>query len=249
MQYRNGLQDCQLEMLSQVYEPLIGLLLPELCRRCGAPAHTGFCIACREDFPKNEAACGVCGHGPLAPDQAECPSHPPWWRIARVVAPLAYAPPLAHYLHTLKYEGDRALGRCLGQMLAEVLGTDCRHVDAIVTVPLHRERLRERGFNQALEIGRAVSASLRRPILRAGIARTRATAPQTSLSCVQRRANLAAAFTVTRALSGLRIAVLDDVITTGATVNALAAELLHAGASHVEAWAVARTRAPHRRAS
>jgi ComF family protein len=231
-------------MLTQVYEPLIGLILPELCRRCGEPANAGFCSACRNDFPRNESACLTCGRGPLPHGCNACPSHPPHWHVARVVAPLVYMPPLERYIQSLKYDGERAIGRCVGQILADAAGDRRSQIDALVAVPLHRHRLRERGYNQALEIARTVSAALRIPLLRTGIIRCRVTAPQTSLSCAQRRANLVAAFMVTRQLRGPRLAIIDDVITTGATVNALAETLLQAGAVHVEAWAVARTQLP-----
>jgi len=249
MQYRNGLHDCQPEMLNQVYEPLIGLIFPELCRRCGEPANAGFCAACRSEFPSNESACRICGRGPLPDGVSECPSHPQHWRIARVVAPLIYMPPLEHYIHALKYDGERAIGRCLGQILADAAGSGRRDIDALVAVPLHRQRLLERGYNQALEIARPVSAALSLPLLRSGIVRSRVTAPQTSLACTQRRENLLAAFTATRQLHGLALAIIDDVITTGATVNALAETLLNAGAARVEGWAVARTQSTHNKVS
>ena len=102
----------------------------------------------------------------------------------------------------------------------------------------------QRGYNQALEIARSVSYELRRPILRSGILRSRSTPPQSLLGADARRSNLRAAFLVRRELRGIRLAIIDDVITTGATVNALALALRAAGASYVEAWAVARTRSP-----
>jgi ComF family protein len=244
MQYRNALHDCQLKMLSQVYEPLIGLILPELCRRCGTPTNAGFCAACRDDFAHNEHACSVCGCGPLTGGRRQCPTHKRNWHVTHVVAPLLYAPPLERYLHALKYSGERAIGRCLGQILADAVAARCADIDAIVSVPLHAKRLAERGYNQALEIARAVSASTKLPILRAGIMRTRATSPQARLNGTERYDNLAAAFSVTRQLAGKRLAIVDDVITTGATINALATALMLAGATHVEAWAVARTQRP-----
>jgi ComF family protein len=228
-------------MLRQVYEPLISVFLPELCQRCGAATAAGFCPACRADFAINRYACRVCGCGPLAPGVAECAVHAPEWQVARVVAPLLYAPPLDHYLHMLKYASRRAIGRCLGQILAAAVQERCSEIDALVSVPLHPQRLLERGYNQALEIARPVSAALRRPILRAGILRCRATQPQAMLAGTHRVRNLAGAFTVSRRLTGKRLAIIDDVVTTGATINALAECLLGAGATRVEAWAVART--------
>ena len=248
MQYRNDPSGCQLAMLHQVYEPLIGLLLPELCQRCGTATSAGFCRACRAEFALNMRPCAVCGCGPQPPGERRCRRHSAQWRLAHVVAPLVYAAPLERYLHALKYSGRRALGRALGQILAEAAGPRRAEVDALVSVPLHPQRLAERGYNQAFEIARAVSAVLRIPILRAGIRRCRATPAQAVSGCEQRHANLAGAFAVSRRLHGRRLAIVDDVITTGATVNSLAGELFAAGALHVEAWAVARTAAPGSRA-
>lgn len=228
-------------MLRQVYEPLLELVLPELCQRCGCPANSGFCSDCRSEFAVNAAACSVCGAGPLAPAREHCVSHPAHWQIRRVIAPLIYAPPAERYLQALKYRGQRMLGRAFGQMLAAAVRRQCPDVDALVSVPLHPGRLRERGFNQALEIARTVAAEEQLPILRTGIRRTRATLSQAELSARRRCLNLAGAFAVSRRLNGLRLAIVDDVITTGSTVNALADALLGAGAAHVEAWAIART--------
>jgi len=244
MQYRNAQDSCQPKMLSQVYEPLIGLILPELCQRCGSGCAGGFCGPCRNEFTRNERACRVCGCGPLPGDTAECRRHPAHWQLARVIAPLVYAPPAEDYLHALKYSGERALGRAFGQVLADAVAYRRSEIDAIVSVPLHPRRLIQRGYNQALEIARSTAAVLRLPILRAGIARGRDTLPQSRLDAGERRRNLATAFTIARQLRGRRLAIIDDVITTGSTVNALATALLAAGAVHVEAWSVARTQLP-----
>jgi ComF family protein len=241
MQYRNALDDCQPKMFRQVYEPLIGLILPELCQRCGDTASGGFCKACRSEFVRNSSACRICGLGRLPPGIAQCSDHAASWQLDHVIAPLDYAPPAETWLHEFKYGGARALGRAFGQLLAEAAAVRRCHVDAIVCVPLHPHRLRERGYNQSLEIARSTTAMLHLPILRAGIARTRETPPQATLDGAARCSNLTHAFTVTRQLAGARLAIIDDVITTGATMNALASGLRAAGARHIEGWAVART--------
>jgi ComF family protein len=228
-------------MLRQVYEPLWGLILPEFCPRCDEATNAGFCPACRAEFPRNDMACIVCGCGPLPLGLARCSAHPWMWHTNYILAPFLFAPPLEKILHDLKFAGRRTLGRAAGLMLADYAFMRRRAVSALVSVPLHPERLLRRGYNQALEIARSVSHELRLPILRAGIQRSRATQRQTSLDAAARQQNLAGAFTVARDLRGMRIAIVDDVITTGATVNALALALRSAGAVHVEAWAVART--------
>ena len=107
-------------------------------------------------------------------------------------------------------------------------------------VPLHPRRLRERGFNQAFEIARPVAAATGLPLFVHGIHRRAHTRPQSLLAAHERHANLRGAFRTARNLKGMNIAVIDDVITTGATVNALAASLREAGAEEIHAWALAR---------
>lgn len=158
-----------------------------------------------------------------------------------MLAPLAYAPPLDHYLHALKYRGFRSLGRAFGLLIAPPLRVVSTDVDALVAVPLHPTRLRERGYNQAREIARTVARELGLPLLEWGIARRAATAAQTGRSASARRAGVAHAFAVERDLHGRRIALVDDVVTTGATINALAEALRAAGAVRCVAVAVART--------
>jgi ComF family protein len=157
------------------------------------------------------------------------------------VAPFVYAPPLDHHIQQLKYAGARSLGRAFGLMLVPAVRDFCRDVDALVAVPLHPARLRERGYNQAIEIARPLCRALAVPLLLRGVERRHASPSQTGGSAAARRTGVAAAFCVTRDLAGLRIAIVDDVITTGATINALAATLRAAGAASCIAITAART--------
>jgi ComF family protein len=231
-------------MRAQVYESLLGFIIPELCLRCGGPSKAGFCAGCRGDFVANEGYCRICGLSPEPANRAACAAHSETWHTAAVRVPYVYCEPIARHIHELKFGGQRKLGRALGLLLALEVFALRSDTDALVAVPLHGARLRERGYNQALEIARAVSFELRLPVIRSGIARQRNTSAQSSLSAAERRTNLASAFRVDRALNGARLAIIDDVVTTGATVNALAAALLGSGAARVEAWAVARTSRP-----
>ena len=172
-----------------------------------------------------------------------CPRDDGDWLVTRVIAPLRYEYPLTAQIHALKFSSGRHLGRPLGLMLGERLRelSETAGIDALIAVPLHRRRLLERGYNQALEICRAVAVEVRLPVLIAGIARSVPTRPQSELDIHERRASVANVFSVSRRLHGRRVAIVDDVITTGATVNAFAAALRLAGADEVRAWAVART--------
>jgi ComF family protein len=175
---------------------------------------------------------------------ALCPAghHP--WHVDVTAAPFEYAAPLDHHVHAFKYNGARLLGRAFALLLRPLLARWAADVDALVPVPLHRTRLRERGYNQARELARTLSGELRLPVLERGIGRHEGAASQTGQSARGRRESMADAFRVERSLAGLRVAIVDDVVTTGATVNALAAELRAAGASRCVVFAVARTPEP-----
>jgi ComF family protein len=141
-------------------------------------------------------------------------------------------------IHALKYGGRLALASTLGEALAQAVPHD---VDAIVPMPLARERLAERGFNQALEIARVVAARTGIPLLRDAVRKVVDTPPQAALPWNERARNVRRAFVCDSDLAGVRIAVVDDVLTTGATLNELARVLRKAGAVSVAGWVVART--------
>ena len=214
--------------------------MPERCRLCAGPSERGFCAGCRADFTVVAAPCPRCA---LAQPVRRCPRDDGDWQVASVIAPLRYEFPLTTQIHALKFSSARSLGRPLGLMLAEHLRRrlETEAVDALVAVPLHRHRLLARGYNQALEIARPVAAELKLPLLIAGITRTLPTRPQSELDLHERHASVAGAFSVSRKLHGRNVAIVDDVITTGATVNSLADALRLAGAAEIHAWAGART--------
>lgn len=226
-------------------------LCPETCPRCGEESAGGFCAACSGDFPRVDGACRACG---LPGPGHACPASLPGWRLDAIRAPFVYRAPLSHCVQRLKFARQHRLGRALGLLLARELGgdstargtpadnsTDC---NMLVAVPLHPRRLRERRFNQADEIARPIARAFDVALQSRGIRRALHTGAQTGLARAERLVNLESAFRVSCRLDGARIAIVDDVITTGATVNSLAAALKEAGAGRVEAWAVARTVTP-----
>ena len=157
----------------------------------------------------------------------------------RRVAAFDYAFPLDRLVHRFKFSGDLAIGGWLAGQLAEAARFRPRP-DLLVAPPLTGSRLRERGFNQSLELARLVGRQL-------GVARAvdlvekvRETPPQQGLGRRARRRNVRGAFRCTRRLDGERIAIVDDVVTTGATLAAVASALRAAGAGPIEAWTVAR---------
>ncbi len=212
-------------------------LFAESCPACGLASDGGFCAICAANLTRVVRACRACG---LAQPVAHCPRKEMAWDVDAVIAPFSYRPPLDHYVHALKYRGNRAMGRALALLLRPSLAR-VGVVDALVAVPLHRSRLRERGYNQAQEMARVLARALDVPALMRGIARHVATPAQAGQGAIARRRSVARAFRVERDLSGLRVAIVDDVVTTGATVNALAVELKAAGAARCIVLAVART--------
>jgi ComF family protein len=189
------------------------------------PVLAARCVRCAVPLP----AAGTCG---------ECLAHPPAFEDAESC--FEYRFPVDRLIHRFKYAGDLATGRWLALQLALGVADEPRP-DLLVAPPLSKARLRERGFNQALEIGKVVAKKLRVPCDIAGIVRTHETAPQPGLGRRARRANLRGAFRCDLRLAGAHVAIVDDVVTTGATADALARVLKKAGATRVSVWSVART--------
>lgn len=224
--------------LGRLARGLADLALPDSCQLCGdAVSGPPVCPGCEADLPWNGPACGVCarpldGPGPCG----RCLGRPPGWQAA--VVPLVWAFPVDRLVARLKYAGVIAHARLLGGLLADA--AEGRAADVMVPVPLHPGRLRERGYNQALEIAGPVARRLGIPLRPAAVARVRPTRPQVGLPGKARRRNVKGAFVCRRRFDGLAVAVVDDVLTTGATVADLTRALRGAGAARVEVWAVAR---------
>jgi ComF family protein len=147
-------------------------------------------------------------------------------------------------IQRFKFDGDLAAGRLLGELLADYLAAAGDKPDCIVPVPLHPSRLKERGFNQAVELARPVNRRLKIPVRLDLCERVRATEVQSKLDAAERKKNLRDAFAVKRSVDGLHLALLDDVVTTGVTVETLARVLRDSGAKAVTVWSVARASSP-----
>ena len=214
-------------------------MLPQSCLLCESDDANGLlCEPCRADLPwLQRTGCRVCAL-PLASGSVcgACLARPP--RFDAVEAAFAYRFPVDALILAFKYGGRLALARGLGELLARVATRD---VDAIVPMPLARARLAERGFNQALELARVVATLTGVPLLRDACRKVADTPPQAALPWRERVKNVRRAFVCDTDLEGRRIAVVDDVLTTGATLNELARVLRKAGAAEVRGWVVART--------
>ncbi len=219
------------------------LVYPSRCLLCGAPGvgHRDLCAACFVELPHNPVACPLCAL-PLAVDEeglcGSCLTHPP--PLDGTVIPFRYAPPLDHLLLGLKFNQQLVNARLLGRFMADAIAQGLeQRPDCILPVPLHNRRLRERGYNQALELARPVSRHLGIPLANDLVVREAATAAQSSLHKKERQKNIRGAFATVGELPD-HIAILDDVVTTGSTVNELARVLRRAGAKRVVVWACAR---------
>jgi ComF family protein len=217
-------------------------LLPSHCLLCGARGQgaLSLCRECAADMPRNTMCCARCAV-PLespAPLCGRCIKHAPPWGAAWV--PFRYEWPLAQLESRFKFGGDLAAGRTLA-LLWGVSQAPPDLPAAIVPVPLHRSRLRRRGYNQALELAKPLAKRFGVSLLRDALRRTRTTRAQTELSAIQRRRNVRGAFAAN--LDGKapqHVAVLDDVFTTGATLAECVRVLKRTGIARVDVWALAR---------
>lgn len=224
-------------------------LLPPRCLLCGAPGEgdRDLCAGCAGDMARNQPCCARCAE-PLAVAAllcGACLKHEP--PFAAAWAPLRYAHPLDLIEARFKFHGDLAAGRVLADLLCAAADQQTPpRPDCLIPIPLHATRLRERGYNQALELARPLAARLGIPLRIDLLERTRATPAQTGLDAAARKRNLRGAFALRpHAELPQHIAVFDDVMTTGATLREAARVLRRSGVARIDVWALAR--APQRR--
>ncbi len=221
-------------------------LLPSRCTLCLAadPCGLNLCRDCRADLPWLAPGCPRCALPLSVPDQAcgHCQTRP--LDLDRTIALFHYAPPIDDLILRFKFGQGLHVARLFASLLADRL-RDSARPDCIIPVPLHPSRQRTRGFNQALEIARPLAKHLDCRLNHSSCRRTRATPAQSLLHATQRRRNLRGAFTLTRPIDARHVALVDDVMTTGSTLAALAEVLRDAGVETIEAWVCARVLPTH----
>jgi ComF family protein len=226
-------------LLSKAMNKLAALSPAQPCLLCGAMSHDGVCCQpCREGLPRLASErCPVCAL-PVADGRVcgHCLHKPPAFTLAE--APYRYTYPLDRLIQAFKFGQQLQLGPMFAQTLAEQVR---EMPDVIIPMPLHPARLRERGYNQSLELARELSRRLSLPVLAEAASRLRDTAPQSSLQWRSRSKNVRKAFGCTGQVAGKHVALVDDVMTTGATLDELARTVKAAGADKVSVWVVART--------
>ncbi len=221
---------------------LLPLLFPERCGACDALGEAPFCSCCAETLLPLGAGCPVCSAPAddallpaLKPRRCpHCRLRPPLF--ARASAPFLHGGALADAIHRLKYEGREDLARPLGLLFA---GCDPPRADVVAPLSLHLARLRQRGYDQSLLLAREAGRRFGLPVLQL-LRRTRATRQQVGLDRPARESNLRGAFVAAKSARGLRVCLIDDVLTTGATAAAGARALFDQGAIRVEVRTLAR---------
>ena len=229
---------------------LMDSLLPRHCVMCGLPSgDLNLCLPCRDDLPRNTDCCRQCALPiPFSPGAlcGDCLARPPPW--SQAIAPLLYDFPVDRLVCRYKFNGSLACGSALAAELSLAVEEQCKELPALlIPVPLHRGRQFLRNFNQAeliaRSVGRHVGVKAETGVLR----RQRHTRAQSGLDARARRRNLRGAFRLGRRTDTLRrrhVALVDDVLTTGATLAACTGVLKRAGVKQVSVWVVARAPEP-----
>ena len=224
----------------------LAALLPGRCLLCDVftGTTTDLCDHCRTALPWIARPCRQCGLPLIDAPVALCGecilnASP----FQQVVAPLAFEAPAADLIRGIKFRGDLVANRVLATLLAAEIAARYDHPlpEIILPVPLHWRRLLRRGHNQSALIARTLGRVLAVPIEFDGVRRIRATRAQTGLDRRARRRNMIGAFACRVPVAERVVAVVDDVLTTGATLTAMARCLKAAGASEVHVWTLART--------
>lgn len=220
------------QKIRQLSDSFVHLFFPDLCEGCNRSLvadESVLCLHCKQllprtgyhDIPENESAMRLAGRVP--------------YRYGTSFAYFTEKGLLQHLLHGLKYKGKKKTGIFLGTEFAAELNTTSwiREVDLIVPIPLHAKKERERGFNQSFVVAAALGKYLQIPVAEKGLVRVRHTESQTQKTRLERLQNVSGAFQLNIAIKGKHVLLIDDVLTSGATLEAAAMAILEAGAAGV----------------
>lgn len=216
-------------------------LYPPSCLLCGASTARGLCPACTTELPENNCACTRCALPLFDTEQGLCgrclkkaPAFDSAW------SPFIYGQPLEWMIARLKFNANLIQAAVLADLMLQRLPVLAVKPDCIMPVPLHDQRLRQRGFNQSVELVRPLAHALNVRLDLNSCRRLRPTPPQTGMNAQQRRRNLRGAFDFQNDQSLHHVVLFDDVMTTGATLNELAGLLKRRGVQRVDVWSLAR---------
>ena len=228
----------------EIVRQLIAAIMPGSCLLCGvdvARQEHLLCTRCAADLPASGSGCYVCGAAlPRELVCGSCLARPP--AFDHVVSAYAYRYPIDHLIKNLKYRQQLVVTRALAQGLVQRIRQEGETLpDCLLPVPLHPLRLVRRGYNQAEEIARVVGRELGVAVAGNLVRRQRYTREQSRLLLSARRRNLRHAFALRRSPQCRHIAIVDDVLTSGATAGELARLLRRAGVERIDVWVLART--------
>lgn len=227
----------------QALQHLLDLLYPPRCAGCQHSGHV-LCQSCLAHIAPLASACQRCS-GPLSAEGLCVSCRSGQLRLSGLRAVSAYQEPLRSYIHALKYDGNTRLAQPLGSLLARAYAANGLRADALVPVPLHSERYRQRGYNHAALLARACASQIGVPLVEQVLIRHRATLSQVGLQHWERQQNVQGAFSCSPAyaggqLRGRTLLLIDDVSTTAATLEACSEPLFAAGAVAVFGLVLAR---------
>ncbi|GDX85723.1 amidophosphoribosyltransferase [Methylococcaceae bacterium] len=230
----------------KIIQTVLSYIFPPHCILCGGKGvkNRDLCTACYAELPKNSPRCYQCasdfgksGSTGLCPNcLADSPA------FDETFAPFLHRRAIRYLIIQLEFHNHYPSARLLGDLLADYLLQTVELPDCIIPVPLHKNRYRDRGFNQSIEIARIIAKRLALPLDIHSCIRHRDTAHQVGLSGEQRNENIKNAFSISPNFNAKHVAIIDDVMTTGSTVHELAAALKMAGCDRVQVWVCAKSR-------
>lgn len=227
--------------LSNFIGKFLNYIAPHQCLLCGGASSAALCALCQPTLAHWDASnsCPQCGHINTQGHQCgACLKAPP--AFDQTLAAFMYVEPISSLIQAAKFANRWSLLRPLGEHLAQII-PERNRPDCIIALPLHSARLLERGFNQAVEIARPIAKKFELPLEIDKLQRIKNTEHQARLNANARWQNMRGAFLYQGDLGGKRVAIVDDVMTSGASLNAAAKALKLAGATEVHAWVIART--------
>lgn len=237
-------------MTSTVFDSILKFkqwVLPTRCLWCGLNSDNdlALCKDCQYHLFQPRFFCPYCAltlNRPISTACGSCLTSPNGF--SKIIAPFSYTHPINHFITQLKFHGQLALAELLGQLLAQALENrgirEHTMPDMILPIPLHKNRYRERGYNQALEIAKPIARHFNLPLATNLIKRVQFTSAQSELDAKTRQINIKNAFRVEKKLKSRYVVLVDDVVTTGHTVNEVSRCLLESGVERIDVWAMAR---------
>lgn len=229
---------------SNILKDSLDWLVPKTCLSCDAPLQTlqPCCADCYKRLPFQHNYCSQCGQS-YALDSDYCgrciskPAH-----YDHCFCPFEYSGPISDLICKFKYQQRPELAKPIAQLLAtEIMANELALPELLVPVPMHISRLRTRGFNQSILLARQLGRILKVPVAASVIRKHRKTAPQAQQTLKQRQRNVLGSFNMRKVVSANHVAIVDDVLTTGATANEIAKTLKGNGVNYCSAWGIAHT--------